>query len=330
MNSFQVTIVGAGPIGIASGIEASKRGISHVILEKGCLTDAIYRFPPHLVFFSSPSLLELGGVPFVTADQKPTRAEVLYYYRRLAEHFRLNVRLYEAVEEVKAQNGAREPAPIYEVRSSSGEVYRAPFVILAIGFYDHPNLLRVPGEELPKVSHYYREAHPYFRQKVAVIGGQNSAVEAALELCRSGAEVTLIHRGPALGSGVKYWIRPDIDNRIKEGAVRAFFGAVVTRIEAKKIVIQRSDGAQESLDNDFVLALTGYHADDSFLEKVGVQIDPVSLKPRHDPGTMETNLPRVYVAGVAAGGKDANKIFIENSRVHAEMILKDIEGKLRR
>jgi len=322
--------VGAGPIGIASGIEAARRGYSHLILEKGCLTDAIYRFPPHLVFFSSPSLLELGGVPFVTSGQKATREEVLYYYRRLTEHFRLNLRLYEAAAAITAQNGPAQPTPLYEVRSNAGELYRAPFVILAIGFYDHPNLLGIPGEELPKVSHYYREAHPYFRQKVAVVGGQNSAVEAALELYRSGAEVTLIHRGPELGSGVKYWIRPDIDNRIKEGAIRAFFKSEVTRIEPGEIVVRGFDGAQAKLENDFVLALTGYHTDYSFLKSIGVQIDPETLKPTHDPSTMETNLPQVYVAGVAAGGKDANKIFIENSRVHAEMIFKDIETKSRK
>ena len=320
-----ILIIGSGPIGIACGIEATRRGVSHLILDKGCLLDAIHRYPPQLVFFSTPELLEIADVPFVTAGGKPTRSEVIHYYRRLTEHFRLEVRLYEAAERIE-----RDPGRGFRVRTSRGIEHEALSVVIATGFYDHPNLMGVEGENLPKVSHYYLDPHPFWRRKVAVIGAQNSAVEAALELWRNGAEVTLVHRGEGLGSGVKYWVRPDIENRIQEGSIRALFGVDVERILESSVVLRRGDGSRLEIENDFVFALTGYHPDREFLESAGVRIDPASLRPVLDPATMETNVPGLYVAGVAAGGRDANRIFIENSRIHAKLILEDVASKLAR
>lgn len=317
-----VLIVGGGPIGIACGIEATQRGISSVIVEKGCLLNSLYRSPPQVVFFSSPHLLELGGIPMVVSREKPTRAELLFYYRRLAEHFGLELCLYDKVESID-----REPGGLFKIGTHRGGDHRARFVVLAIGCYDFPNLLNVPGEDLPKVSHYYTEPYPHYRRKVAVIGGQNSAVEAALQLYRNGAETTLVHRGRAVGKRVKYWIRPDIENRIKEGSIPAYFETTVERIDEKSISLRRKDGSTLELENDFVLALTGYHTDFGFLKHAGIDVDAETLKPRHDPETKETNVSDVYIAGVATGGRDSGSIFIENARIHAKQILEDIERK---
>ncbi len=320
-----IIIVGAGPIGIACGIEAKTRGLSELIIEKGCLTNSIYHFPTNLVFFSTPDLLELAGVPFITSGPKPTRVEILTYYKRLTQSFALDVHLFERVEKIEKQDGR------FLVYTNKAETpYRARFVVLAIGFYDHPNMLNVPGEDLPKVTHYYKEAHLYYNQKVAVIGGQNSAVEAALEVYRAGAaEVTLIHRDSTLGRSVKYWIRPDIENRIKEGSIKAYFNARVVEIREDAIVVEQKDRGRFEMENDFVLAMTGYHPDYRFLQNVGVQLDPETQKPIYNPQTMETTLKNVYIAGVACGGKhDINKIFIENGREHARLILEDIQSKL--
>jgi putative YpdA family bacillithiol system oxidoreductase len=320
--THDVLIVGGGPIGIACGIEATKRGISSIIVEKGCLLNSLQCFPPAVVFFSSPHLLELGDIPMVVAREKPSRAELLFYYRRVAEHFELELRLYDKVESI-----AREPGNLFRITTGGGQEHRARFVVLAIGCYDFPNLLNVPGEDLPKVSHYYTEPYPHYRRKVAVIGGQNSAVEAALQLYRNGAQPTLIHRGSTVGERVKYWIRPDIANRIQEGSIPAYFETTVERIDEKTIRLRQKDGSTVELENDFVLALTGYHTDFGFLKNVGVEVDAETLKPQHDPETKETNIPDVYIAGVATGGKDAGSIFIENARVHAKQILEDIERK---
>lgn len=321
MNEFQVLIVGGGPIGIACGVEAGKAGLSHVVIEKGCLTSAIHRFAANLIFFSTPDLLEIGGVPFIISGPKPARGEILVYYRRVAEHFRLNLQLYEKVNEIR-----RGSDGWFVIESSRGR-YAARHVVLAIGFYDHPNLLSIPGEDLPKVSHYYHEPHPYYRQKVAVIGGQNSAAEAALDLWRNGAEVTLIHRREQLGATIKYWIRPDIENRLREGSIRALFNTEVVRIDDQGLTI-RNGGVLAAIEIDFVFALTGYHADFDFLERAGVCLDGEMKKPSFNPASMETNIPGMYIAGVAAGGKDANKIFIENGREHARLIVEDILRKL--
>lgn len=316
-------VVGAGPIGLACGVEASRRGVKAVILEKGCLTESVFRFPPHLVFFSTPELLELGGVPFVTAGPRPTRVEVLEYYRRIAGFFRLDVRTFDAVVEVQSDGDSE-----FQVRTASGRTYLSRFVVMATGCYERPNLLGIPGEDLPKVSHYFREPHPFHRRKVVVVGGQNSAVEASLDLWRHGADVTLIHRGASLGQMVKYWIRPDLENRIKERAIRALFNARVERIEKDHVVVRMEDGEATRLENDFVFLMTGYHADLEFLADIGIVFDPDDQKPIHDPATMETNLPGVYVAGVLAGGKENNRLFIENTRFHAKLILQDIERKI--
>lgn len=318
--TYEVVIVGAGPIGLACGIAAQRRGLSHVILEKGCLADAIFRSPQHMTFFSTPELLEIGDIPFVISSGKPTRQDALNYYRRVAIHEQLHVRLFEKVTHITRRDEA------FEVTSTKA-AYRGRNVVLALGFYDHPNLLNVPGEDLPKVSHYYTEPHPFYKRRVAIVGGKNSAVEAALELYRHGAEVTLIHRQAEIGQSVKYWLLPDILNRIKEGGIRALLNSRVTRITPEEIFVQNGSGEAQALPNDFVFALTGYHPDYAFLRSMGVAIDEASGKPQHNPATFETNVPGLYIAGCLAAGKDANKIFIENGRLHAKDILKDIASK---
>jgi thioredoxin reductase (NADPH) len=322
---YDVLIVGAGPIGIACGMEATKSGLSHVIIEKGCLTDAVYKFPPQLVFFSTADLLELSDFPFIISGNKPTRSDILNYYKRVARHFNLNTRLFERVENI------RRVDELYHIRTDKAQ-YQAKFVVLAIGFYDHPKLLNIPGEDLPKVSHYYRDAHFYYNQNVAVIGGGNSGVEAALELYRGGAKkVTFIHRKDGLNSSIKYWVLPDFRNRVKEGSIEAHFNSNVIEIKDKSIVIQKNSGETFEIDNDFVLAMTGYHTDFDFLARVGVETeDTAQRKPVHDPETMATNMPNMYIAGVATGGMNTNKIFIENGRVHAQRIVEDIVRKLGR
>ena len=327
MNSYDVLIVGAGPIGIACGVEARRADLSHLILEKGCLLNAVHQFPTNCVFFSTSELLEIGNVPFISQGPKPTRTEILRYYRRVAEHYDVKSHQYETVTAVKPENSGG-----FRVTTNQGE-YQARCVVLAIGFYDFPNLLKVPGEELPKVSHYYTEPHPYYRQKVAIVGGQNSAVEAALELYRSGADVTLIHRREGLGTAIKYWVLPDIQNRVKEGSIDALFSTEVVRIDDKTVTVRKNDGSSDEetvLDNDFVLALTGYHTDLGFLENLGIVLEGDQQKPKHDPETMETNVNDIYIAGVATGGRNTNRIFIENGREHAKRVVADIVRKLAR
>jgi len=318
---LDIVIVGAGPIGLACGIEAQRRQLSYVILEKGCLANAIFHFPKHMTFFSTPELVEIGDVPFVISAGKPTRQDALNYYRRVAVSYDLNVQLFERV----AQIDKRESH--FEITSAKAK-YRAKSVVLALGFYDHPNLLNVPGEDLPKVSHYYTEPHPFYKRRVAIIGGKNSAVEAALELYRHGAEVTIIHRKPEIGQSVKYWILPDILNRIQEGGIRALLNSRVTRITPEEIFVQNGTGEAQALPNDFVFALTGYHPDYDFLRSMGIGIDEETGRPHHNPATFETNVPGLYIAGCLAAGKDANKIFIENGRLHAKDIVRDIAGRL--
>lgn len=319
MSVTDLVVVGAGPIGIACGVEAARAGISCRLLEKGCVTDAIFQFPPQLVFFSTPELLEIGDIPMLISGPKPSRVDLLKYYRRVAEHFSLDVRTHEKVLSVE---GDRESG--FVLRTTRGE-HRARRVVLAVGFYDHPNLLGIPGEDLEKVSHYYTEPFPHYRRDVAVIGGQNSAAEAALELYRQGARVTLIHRGESLGRSVKYWVRPDLENRIAEGSIRAHFETVVTRIEETSIELRHADGSTSTIPNDFVFALTGYHADFEFLEGAGIRLEGEKRRPAHDPESMETNRPGVYIAGVATGGTDTTRIFIENGREHARRIAVHLE-----
>ncbi len=314
MSQVDLLIVGAGPIGIACAVEAKRAGFSCQIIEKGCITDALFKFPPQLVFFSTPELLEIGEIPMLISGSKPSRSDLLKYYRRVVEHFSLNVQTFETVTSIDGdlKNG-------FTVISDKNQ-YSAKRVVLAVGFYDHPNLLNVPGEELSKVSHYYTEPFPYYQRDVVVIGGQNSAAEAALELYRNGARVTLVHRGEELGRSVKYWVRPDIENRIKEGSIKAYFKSRVTRVEETEIEIEDSQGKTHSLQNDFVFALTGYHADFDFLTHAGITLEGPTRRPTHSEDTMETNRPGVYIAGVATGGTNTTRIFIENGREHAKRI----------
>jgi len=317
---LDILIIGAGPVGLACGIEAAKANLEYLILEKGCLTNSIFHFPAEMQFFSTPELLEIGGVPFVISKEKPSRQDCLNYYRRVAEAFTLRVQLFEKVEQMERHGGW------FAVKSAK-DSYKARNIIIATGFYDHPNPLGIPGEQLAKVSHYYTSAHPFFRRRVAVIGGKNSAVEAALDLYRHGAEVTLIHRGEDFGKSVKYWILPDIQNRVKDGAIKALFKSRATRITDEAIYVVNGSGDEQRLDNDFVFAMTGYHPDYDFLRSAGITIDGEFQKPAYHPDNFETNVPSLYIAGVAAAGKDGNSIFIENGREHAKKIVQHIAQK---
>lgn len=313
-----ILIIGAGPIGLACGIEASKAGFSYTIVDKGCLVNSLFHYPHSMTFFSTADKLEIGNVPFISQNVKPTRSEALEYYRRVATHWKLNVRLYEEVKEVK-----REGLD-YQIQTSKS-IITAKAIIISTGFYDLPYLLNVPGENLPKVLHYYREPHPFFAMKVAVVGAANSAVDVALETFRKGAkEVTMIVREKEINNRVKYWVKPDIENRIKEGSVKAYFETHIMEIREHDLILDTPEG-ERVLPNDFVLAMTGYQPDFSFLKKVGVAIqDHPDKTPVYSEATMETNLPNVYLAGVICGGLRTNVWFIENSRVHAEIILKSL------
>jgi len=313
-------IVGAGPVGLACGIEAKRNGLSHLILEKGCLTNSIFRCPLNVRFFSTPELLEIGDVPFIISETKPSRQDLLNYYRGVCEHHQLRVHFDERVEQITAREG------VFQVISAR-QNYRARYVVIATGFYDNPNPLNIAGENLPKVSHYYTEPFPFYRRKVAVIGGKSSAAEAALDLYRHGAEVTLIHRGAEIGQSVKYWLRPDIVNRIKEGSIKAFFNTVVTRITGDAVFIQNGAAHAQRLENDFVFALTGYHPDFEFMQRCGVMIDETNRKICYNPATFETNVPNLYIAGVVAASKGGDNIFIENGRAHVKKVVRHILEK---
>jgi thioredoxin reductase (NADPH) len=310
-------IIGAGPIGLACGIEATKAGIDYEIIEKGCLVNSLYLYPLNMTFFSTSERLEIGEVPFISNNPKPTRSEALEYYRRVCLSWRLNVRLYEKVEHVK-KDGVR-----FKINTTKNN-YIAKWLILALGFYDLPYLLNVEGEELPKVKHYYDEPHPYFGQKVAVIGAANSAVDVALETWRKGADVTMIIRETSIRESVKYWVKPDIENRIKEGSIKAYFHSEVTRITPNTIEFKTPEG-DKAIENDFVLAMTGYQPPFDFMKSMGILFQKDEFHtPIYDEITMETNVNNLYLAGVVCGGLKTNKWFIENSRIHAEMIIKDI------
>ncbi len=312
-----VLIIGAGPIGLTCGIEAGKAGLSYVIIEKGCLVNSLYNYPANMTFFSTSEKLEIGDIPFVSISLKPTRAEALEYYRRAAIHYNLNIRLFELVSKVS------ETGSEFLVETTKA-TYIAKNIIVATGFYDVPVKLNIEGEELPKVSHYYKDPHYYAMQRVAVIGAGNSAVDAALETYRKSAEVTMIIKGDEIDSRVKYWVRPDIVNRIKEGSIKAYFNARVTAIRESEIDIESTEG-NITIANDFVLAMTGYRPNFNFLRDIGINcsIDDRKL-PSHNPDTMETNVPRVYMAGVVCGGMDTHTYFIENSREHAVKIVNNI------
>lgn len=318
---FDVAIIGGGPIGIACGLEAEKQGLSYLIVEKGPIVNSLFNYPINMQFFSSSEKLEIDGIPFISKETKPKRNEALEYYRRIVTSNQLNVHLFERVLEVNAHESSF--AVITPKRS-----YAAKNVIVATGFYDLPNMINVPGENLPKVSHYYKDPHFYAGQKLAIIGASNSAVDAALECWRKGAEVTLVIRGAEVGQRVKYWVRPDIINRIKEGSIKAFYNSTVKKIGQDTLVLNTPEGIV-GVENDFVLALTGYMPDFGFLEQLGIQLSSDEKRlPNYDPATMETNVDGLFLAGVICGGMETHKWFIENSRIHAKIIIKVIKDKM--
>ncbi|MBX2913746.1 MAG: YpdA family putative bacillithiol disulfide reductase [Cyclobacteriaceae bacterium] len=319
-NKLDVVIIGAGPIGLACAIEASKAGMHYLIIEKGCLVNSLYNYPHNMTFFSTSDRLEIGDVPFISNNPKPTRSEALEYYRRVCSSWRLNVKLYESVQAVsKTDTGDF-------IIITSKNVYHTRAVILALGFYDLPYRLNVEGEDLPKVKHYYDEPHPYFAQKVAIIGAANSAVDAALETWRKGADVTMIIREGAIRESVKYWVKPDIENRIKEGSIKAHFNSTVLRITPDTIEVKTLQG-KVVLENDFVLAMTGYQPPFDFMKAMGVAFGTDDFHtPVYNDKTMESNVPGLYLAGVVVGGLKTNKWFIENSRAHAGIIINHLQS----
>lgn len=313
-------IIGAGPIGLSCGIACEQEGLTYQIIEKGTLVNSLFNYPLNMTFFSTSEKLEIGNVPFISHNPKPTRAEALEYYRRVAMHWKLKVRLFEKVRDVTNEGNT------FTVRTDKA-VFQSRAIIISTGFYDLPNLLQIPGEELPKVHHYYREPHLYYGQKIAVIGAANSAVDVALETWRKGAAVTMVIREKEIGENVKYWVRPDIQNRIKAGDITAFFESQLTAIRENEVDIQTPEG-KKTLPNDFVLAMTGYLPDFGLLTQMGVKIGTDEMKtPVHDIETMETNVPGIYLAGVICGGMQTNKWFIENSRDHADKILRHFQSQ---
>ncbi|HSE47804.1 MAG TPA: YpdA family putative bacillithiol disulfide reductase [Terriglobales bacterium] len=324
---FDLLVIGAGPTGMAVAIDAQRAGYRVVLVEKGCLVNSLYHYPPQMVFFTTPELLEIGDIPFPSAHQKPTREEALEYYRKVAAHYQLDVRQYERVEQVEGGDGDFRVHT--RDRLNRHQVHRARKLALATGYYDLPNVMGVPGEDLPKVAHYYGESHPYYGLDVVVVGGKNSAAIAALELWRRGARVTLVHRGPGIHQNVKYWIRPDIENRIKAGEIRAYFNATLREIGEDYVVVAAPDG-DVRLKNDYVFALTGYHPDFSFMRSLGIELEPGESRPVCDPETLETNVPGVYVAGVIVAGSRTSEIFIENGRFHGRQIARSLQARLPR
>jgi len=316
---LDLLIIGGGPIGIACGLKAQKAGLGFVIIEKGCLVNSLYNYPSTMTFFSTSEKLEIGGIPFVTINNKPTRAEALEYYRRVATSNHLPVNLFEEVTAVTRKNDA------YTVATNKA-TYQAKHIIISTGFYDIAVNLDIPGEHLPKVQHYYKDPHYFAMQKVVVVGSSNSAIDVALETYRKGADVTLVIRGEEISHRVKYWVRPDIINRIKEGSVKAYFNSNLKAIREHEVDIETPEGLI-TIPNDFVMAMTGYKPNFDQLRKWGLLLSDDKFIPQYNPGTMETNLPGLYLAGVVCGGLDTHLWFIENSRIHADMIVDDIVAK---
>jgi thioredoxin reductase (NADPH) len=323
---WDAIVVGAGPTGLACAIELKRRGCSALLFDKGCVVNSIYHYPTNLVFFTTPELLEIGDIPMTSLNEKPTRTEALKYYRRVAGHYELEVRQYENVDRIGGADGAFDI--VTTDRNGVTQHYAARKIILATGYYDVANRLNVPGEDLPKVLHYYKEPHPYYNQDVIVVGAKNSAAIAALELHWTGARVTLVHRGPGIHHHVKYWIKPNIENRIKSGEIRAYFHSRTTRIEENYVEIETREGTK-SLRNDFVFALVGYRPDLKFLSENGIRLDEHSLRPQTDPETLESERPGVYLAGVIVAGMHTNEIFIENGRFHSLKIAESVAARLR-
>lgn len=318
---YDLLIIGAGPTGISCGIAAKKAGLNFIILEKGVLVNSIYHFPTNMTFFSTSKRLEIGNVPFISHTDKPTRKEALEYYRRLADTWKLPINTYEPVESLNK----KESADFYTIKTSKA-IYQAKNVVVSTGFYDVARMLNVPGEELPKVNHYYDDAHPYIGKKVLVVGAANSGCDVALELWQKGAEVTMAVRKPTIYPRVKYWIKPNIENRIKEGSIKAYFETTVEKITSNSVVLNTPFGKKE-IENDFVFAMTGYKPNYAFFEKLGIEISNDEHRiPLHNPDTFETNLPNVYLAGVVCAGMQTSKLFIENTREHGKVIVSNIIG----
>jgi thioredoxin reductase (NADPH) len=323
METYDIVCIGAGPTGLATAIEAKRAGMRPLVIDKASLCNSIYHYPVNMVFFTTPELLEIGDLPLVCAAEKPTRVEALKYYRRAAEHYGLELRLYERVLRVEGHDG--NFTVVTQTDKGLEERYHGKKIALATGYYDLPNKLGVPGEELPHVSHYYTEPHEYWNQDVVVIGGKNSAAEAALDLFRNGARVTLVHRNKDLGATIKYWVRPDIENRIKAGQVKALFETRVKEITKDEVVTENGAG-ERRLPTRQVFALTGYHPDYTFIESLGVRLDPESRKPALNPKTLESNVPGIHLAGVVTGGRHTGEIFIENGRLHGKQIIEGLAG----
>jgi len=320
IETLDLIIIGAGPTGLATAIDAHRRGLKYVVLEKGCITNSIYHFPSQMVFFTTPELLEIGGIPLVSEREKPTRNEALKYYRKIVGALKLNVHQYEEAQKLESTAAHR-----FRVTTSAG-TYSAANVVLAIGYYDNPNILGIPGEDLPHVSHYYSEPYAFYNRDVVVVGGKNSAAEAALDLFRGGARVSLVHRGSEMGSTLKYWVRPDIENRFKAGEVKPFLNSRVVKITNNTVEVDQQ-GTPHSIPAQQVFLLTGYHTSTEFFRQLGVQFDSDTLRPTHNTKTFETNVPGVYLAGSVVGGKMNAEVFIENGRLHGEAIVRAIAGR---
>jgi len=331
-NHYTIIIIGGGPIGLACALEAHDAGLDYLIIEKGCLVNSLYNYPANMTFFSTSERLEIGGIPFVSNNAKPTRPEALEYYRRVALSNRVKIHLFEEVVQVKPRkattkgmaddNGSKE----YEVITNK-TVYTANYIIVATGFYDIPFKLNVPGENLPKVTHYYKDPHFYAFQKVLVVGANNSAVDAALETFRKGAEVTMVIRNGQIGERVKYWVRPDMINRINEGSIKAYFNSTVREIREREVDIQTPEGII-TIPNDWVLAMTGYQPNLNFLKMLGVKLsDDEVMKPTYNESSYETNVRNVFIAGVICGGMNTHRLFIENSREHAQKVIQTIRKR---
>lgn len=317
MEILDILIIGGGPIGLNCALEAQKNNLTYLIIEKGTIVNSLYNYPLYMRFFSTAEKLEIAEIPFISTAPKPGRQEALEYYQGIARQKNINIHLYEKVLKVTKEND------VFTIETTKGK-YSAKNVIISTGFYDIPNFMNIPGENLPKVKHYYTEPYPYAKQKIVVVGSSNSAVDAALETYRKGAEVTMIIRHSEISKSVKYWVKPDIENRIAEGSIKAYFNSEITEIKENTVIFKDENGQTNEIENDFVLAMTGYLPDFEFLKNSGIELQGECLNPLYHPETMETNLKNLYLAGVVCGGKDTHLWFIENSRIHAELILQSI------